>query len=125
MICPYCATPLPEEVWICHECGEILEADSSSDQLPLIESKWQMIRRQCGFQFKARVYHSNNGGLLVNLYTVRGFVPLAHLFCFSDKERIADNAVQEATLQRMLGQDLNLSLYLSHNKSSSLDYKHS
>jgi ribosomal protein S1 len=91
MICPYCATPLLKEVWICHECGEILEADSSSDQRPLIESKWQIIRRQCGFQFKARVYRSNNGGLLVNLYTVRGFVPLAQLFSFSDKERTAEN----------------------------------
>lgn len=125
MICPYCATPLLEEAWICPECGEIREADSSSDQRPLIESKWQIIRRQCGFQLKARVYRSNHGGLLVNLYTVRGFVPLAQLFCFSEKERMVDNAVQEVTLQGMLGQELNLSLYLSHNKSSQNDYKYS
>lgn len=125
MICPYCATPLLEEAWICHECGEIIEADSSSDQLSLAESKWQFIRRQCGFQFKAHVYRSNNGGLLVNLYTVRGFVPLAQLLCFSDKERMADNVLQEATLQGMLGQELNLSLYLPHNKSSQNTYKYS
>lgn len=125
MICPYCATSLLEEAWICHTCGEIIEAASSSDQLPPGESKWQIIRRQCGFQFKARVYRSNNGGLLVNLYRVRGFVPLAQLLCFSDKERMVDNAVQEATLQRMLGQELHLSLYLSNNKYGQNNYKYS
>jgi ribosomal protein S1 len=125
MICSNCATPLLEEAWICQTCGEIRKVDSSSDQLPPVESKWHSIRRQCGSQCKARVYRSNNGGLLVNLYTVRGFVPLAQLLCFSDKERITDNAVQEATLQVMPGQELNLSLYLSHNKSSQNDYKYS
>ncbi len=125
MICPYCATSLLKEAWICHKCGEIIEAASSSDQLPAVESKWQIIRRQCGFQFKARVYRSNNGGLLVNLYRVRGFVPLAQLLCFSDKERMVDNAVHEATLQRMLGQELNLSLYLPDNTSSQNNYKYS
>jgi ribosomal protein S1 len=124
MICPYCATPLQEEARICHECGEIIGADASSNQLSLVESKWQIIRRQCGFQFKARVYRSNNGGLLVNLYTVRGFVPLAQLFRFSDKEREADNVVQEATLQGMLGQELNLNLYLSRNEFNQSNYKY-
>jgi ribosomal protein S1 len=100
MICPYCATPLPEEAWTCHECGGMLEADSSSDQLPLIESKWQMIRRQCSFQFKARVYHSNNGGLLVNLYTVRGFVPLAHL-----AKSIEDLPYEQEIFLKVIGSD--------------------
>lgn len=124
MICPYCATSLLEESWICYNCGEILET-AASDQLPSSESKWQLIRRQCGFQLKAHVYSSNYGGLLVNLYRVRGFVPLAQLLCFSDKERIVDNAVQEATLQRMLGQELNLSLYLPDKKFSQNTYKYS
>ncbi len=125
MICPYCATSLLEETRICHKCGEIIEATSSSDQLLPDESKWQIIRRQCGFQFKAHVYRSNHGGLLVNLYRVRGFVPLAQLLCFSDKERMVDNTVQEATLQRMLGQELHLGLYAPDNKFSQANYKYS
>ncbi len=65
-----------------------------------------------GEMLKAKVTGYNQGGLMVDVFGIRGFVPISQLLNFTSEEVAAggDNPETEAKLQDMVGRELQLKI---------------